>query len=54
MLTEIWLILTGVAAFAALLLLSKRARTITKQCVAHPRQECEIDPSTSEVTTKEH
>lgn len=54
MLTEIWLMLIGVAAFAVLLLVSKRARTITKQCVAHPRQECEIDRSTSEVTTKEH
>ena len=54
MLTEIWLILTGVAAFAALLLFSKRARTITKQCVAHPRQACEIDPRTSEVTAKKH
>jgi hypothetical protein len=52
--TEIWLMLTGVAAFAVLLLVSKRVRTITKQCVAHPRQECEIDPSTSQVVPKKH
>ena len=52
-LSDIWLMLAAVTAFAVLLLVSKRARSITKQCVAHPRHECEIDPNTSEVVTKE-
>ena len=51
--SDIWLMLAAVTAFAVLLVVSKRARTITKQCVAHPRHECEIDPNTSEVVTKE-
>jgi hypothetical protein len=50
---ELSLMLAAVAIGLALFLLSRRVRTISKECVAHPRDQAELDTATQKVTARE-